>query len=243
VNDDELCALLSEAFSPEDSRPPPDSVAALRRAVATTGSAGRRLAGRRRIAVAAATLALLSAGSGTAFAVSGVPLPEPLRVVAHGIGLPVDSVALADTRTVLGRLKFALKLHEVQVVREDAGILQTRLAHLHLPERREVSHEAADLLGEANQEGAESQFGQQGPETSPPAPTPTTTPPPATTTPSTNQTSIQRGPGGDTQVTSTTHPERSRSPIPAERALQQQEAPPRLHWLNRFRQWRYLTIS
>jgi hypothetical protein len=103
-----LLSRLGDALGGETvACPSADSVIALRSAVvALHQGRPRRHAGvwtRARLA-AAAVIGTTSLGAGVAFA-AGVPLPAPVRSLASGLGLPVDSPAVSATRHAEHRLQ------------------------------------------------------------------------------------------------------------------------------------------
>ena len=103
MNDDELLNVLSMALAAPRIEPDADQLVLLHRMIETQRTLpGRR---RRRVLVPAAItgLALLT-GSGSAFALSGAPLPDQLRVAARAVGLPVESPRLAHARLARRRL-------------------------------------------------------------------------------------------------------------------------------------------
>jgi hypothetical protein len=172
MNDDELLQRLDQALVPKHHVPPAASVLALRRAV----SAGPPVAAgparlpwwRHRVAAAGVVFATVLGGSSAAFALGGAPLPRPIRVVCQSVGLPVDSVALADTKSAMGNLRAALKHHNPARVEEAARVLRARLSHLDQDERGDVQHETSALLQEANQVGDQGdQQGASGPSAPP----------------------------------------------------------------------------
>jgi hypothetical protein len=81
----------------------------------------------------------------------------------HWVGLPVDSVAVAGTRTVEARLKEALREHDGAGVAQNAQLLRARLSHLASDEKGRVENEATTLLQQANQFGDQGGVDRQGP--------------------------------------------------------------------------------
>lgn len=119
--DDRLLELLAGALDPGPVQPPPTGIAAVRlraddgrRRAATRGARGPG-ASRRRVLVGAAALASVIAAFVLGLAVAE-NLPRPVREVAHGIGLPVDSPALVDARHELHRLGQALAACDLPAV-------------------------------------------------------------------------------------------------------------------------------
>lgn len=173
MNDEDLLHRLSQAFAPEPVEPPPAGVVALRRAIEAGRSQPRTAWRNHRVAAATAVFATMLTSSTMAFALTGAPLPRPVRVVAHGVGLPVDSVALADARSAAARLKNALAHDDPARVDQAASLLRDRLTHLDADEKGQIEHRTAELLHEANQAGDQGRVEQQdqnGPSGAPPTP-------------------------------------------------------------------------
>lgn len=149
LTDEELSALLGQALDPGAPIPPPESVSELRRLV--VGAAPRRSGPllRSRAAVAAAVFFGVSGSALGAAVASGATLPEPLRAVANGIGLPVDSVGLAQAKAAAGRLRGALDHGDVGAVPRDAAALQSSFASLGTGDRRSIDGEVDFLLDRA----------------------------------------------------------------------------------------------
>jgi hypothetical protein len=156
----------------------------------------------------AAGLVLVS-GSAAAAANGGVPLPDPVRVVAYTVGLPVDSPALHETHEDIKELKEAVKAND----KPKAEAKARELVHKDLPkvpaaEKKEAQTKVDAAIAVAAEKGL----------VPPPAPTTTTTMPPATTTtepapaPSTTATTAEETPkekerekpSGTTKTTETT---------------------------------------
>lgn len=149
LTDEELTALLRQALDPGNPSPPPESVGELRRLVA--GSAPRRhpMPLRSRMAVAAAAFVGVSGSAVGAAVATGATLPEPLRVIASGIGLPVDSVGLAQAKTDAGRLRRDLNRRDLAEVSRDAAALQSSFTGLSPGERHGIDDEVDSLLEQA----------------------------------------------------------------------------------------------
>src|SRR6202011_3778279 len=77
--------------------------------------------------------------------------PQPVRVVAHGIGLPVDSVPVADTRSAAADLKDALAHHDPKRVAQADRRLLAALAHVDAGEKASIKPQTDELLQEAAQ--------------------------------------------------------------------------------------------
>ena len=179
-DDDVLLDALGRALRDSDAEPTGAEVAALHHAVAVGGAA--QLAAEQRRARRRGWIAGLTAGAvlgltGTAVAVDSgsVSVPAPVRDVAHGIGLPVDSRRLDDAKDAIEDLREDLDDRDRRKVCESATELRVALAALTVDERRSVQADADAVLGEADAFLAT------------PVPTPTT-PPPAR--------SDNSGPGG-----------------------------------------------
>ena len=151
MNDGEEIELLRDALAPEMREPPASSVAALHAAVARNlrPSPPRRW-WKSRVAAASAAFGLVLTGSTTAFALSGTPVPRPLRVVMQAAGLPVAPVAVTDTESTEDHLEGALQHADTEAVGKDARGLAARLARLTPGERAKVEPEASRLLHQAD---------------------------------------------------------------------------------------------
>jgi hypothetical protein len=149
VNDPELLEQLRHALVPEPVEPSQASIVALRRAIpATSVAAPRRW--RVGLAVPVITGIVLATGSGVAVAASGAVLPRPVRQVAHTLGLPVDSPALADARGARHRLAADLASGNHLQVKRAAAELRARLSELSGDERGDIEHSADTLLQQAD---------------------------------------------------------------------------------------------
>jgi hypothetical protein len=189
--DDRLLHLLADALAPEPVEPSPGELAHLYRAVTTPRPAARHrprsavASLRRPIPAIAAAFVLLSGG--TAVALTGPPLPRPVRAVAHDVGLPVDSPELADARGATSHLEHALEAREAKAVQAAADRLEKRLRNVHGDERAEIEREAQKLLDRANASVA-----------TPPAATPLVPPTkPAPTSPAPTVRADDRGASGE----------------------------------------------
>lgn len=130
--------------------PPPESLAALH---ATVTARFHRRPGRRswhfRAVVAGAVFGLVAGGSAGAYALAGGVMPRPVRIALHAIGLPVDSVPLADAKSAESRLLWALHRHDGQLVAADARALEGKLDDLSASDRRELGSQPVSLLQQA----------------------------------------------------------------------------------------------
>ena len=188
LTDEEVTALLRQVLDPGNPIPPPESVRELRSLVSRAAPPRRPMRLRARAAVATAAFMAASGSAVGAAVASGATLPEPLRVIASGIGLPVDSVGLAQTKTDADRLRGDLKRNDLEDVPRDAVALQHKFAGLSTGERHTIGNEVDSLLdraapfdgrsggGTEETSGSGSASGSGGPDTDggPTAPTPTT---------------------------------------------------------------------
>jgi hypothetical protein len=187
TRDDELLDVLAASLAPApDAEPSWAEISHLHRIIDTAAD-GRRHHGRaplwrlRPITAAAAGLVLLG-GASAAAAASGAVMPQPVRVAARAVGLPVDSPQLADARAALGHLRDALAdtPRNVNDIRADAQDVRDRLGRLSADDRLDVEDEAAFLLAEADAALAPppSQVGSSPASASPPADPPAAPPAP-----------------------------------------------------------------
>ena len=158
TRDDELLEVLSASLGPVPSAEPTwAEISALHRVLDTAVGSGRRRARppfwrvRRPLSAAVAALVVLG-GASAAAAVSGAVMPQPVRVAARAVGLPVESPELASARAALARLRGALAAQpqDVGAVRARADDVRDRLAQLSANDRSHVEAEAAFLLEEAD---------------------------------------------------------------------------------------------
>lgn len=148
-DDDQLLDRLAQALAADMEHLPTDEEVATFRAVVASDSpptAGRvipferpvrRIARRVAFSGAAAVVGLSAATAVGAAANDGV-LPEPARVVAHAVGLPVDSVELASAKDALRRLRHADDQH----LESALDHAQKALADLSNGERRDIIEQA-----------------------------------------------------------------------------------------------------
>lgn len=188
LTDEEITGLLRQALDPGKPAPPPESVRELRSLVSRAAPLRRALPLRYRVAVATAAFLGMSGSAVGAAVASGATLPGPLRVIASGMGLPVDSVDLAQAKTDADRLRRDLNRRALADVPRDAAVLQDQFAGLSTGERRSIGEEVDSLLdraapfdggsggGTEETSGSGSASGSGGPDTDgdPTAPTPTT---------------------------------------------------------------------
>jgi hypothetical protein len=127
-NDDELLALLADAFPTQPVKPDEKARQRLRDALANDNlaafdsPASRGARWRRRIGSRAGVFTLSSIGilviGGAAAAVTTNTLPGPTRNLAYDIGLPVTSPALYHARQQLGQLVSANAQHHTTTARQ-----------------------------------------------------------------------------------------------------------------------------
>jgi hypothetical protein len=159
LDDTALLDALGAALAPSAVAPDPEEVAAVR--ALTSGIrdenvvlfAARPQAVRRplrhALAVAAAIVALVVVGSVVALA-TGSSVPSELRAPARALGLPVDSTAVADTRTAMARLRVALAQPDDVRVLAARDALVAVLRRLGTEDRAAVEPEAQALLARAD---------------------------------------------------------------------------------------------
>lgn len=158
TGDDELFEELQRLVSPPSREPPPESVAALHASVARQFVPNtRRRWWQQKAAVGAALFGLVAGAPAAAFAIGGNPLPDPLRTAMHTIGLPVDSVPVADTKTAEADLEHALKNRDETEINKAAAHLQTCLAELDGTDRIRLAPHADALLLAATSDNADGQ--------------------------------------------------------------------------------------
>ena len=154
-DDDVLLAALARALEVPDAEPSGAEVAALHQAVSAGGAsdaAARQRRSRRRGWVAGLVGGAVLGLTGTAAAVnsSAVPVPSPVRDVAHSIGLPVDSRQLDDAKDALEDLREDLEDRDRRKVSESATELRLLLAALTDDERRSIEADANAALAAAD---------------------------------------------------------------------------------------------
>lgn len=196
---EDLRQALSTPTPPIDDAP---SLAALHRAVdsRTDWPTARQRSWwyvRPRIAASALASGMILGGSGVAFAVSGAPLPAPVRTVAHAVGLPVDSNAVAAARSDTAALRSALNRDDTTSVASDAQRLRSRLGNLSADDHQDLGTEPEHLLSRAD-DLIHSQGSDDGHDNNGSASTATPTP---TSTTTTSPRAEEEHPSGDTSTT------------------------------------------
>lgn len=178
TEDEDLLARLAHALRPPEVEPSDEEIAALHRAVAggLPAPAVRRVWPRRALAGVAAAVVLL-------VIVSGVPVPRPVRAAAHALGLPVDSVEVADAKSAVKELQRALNDGDQDRAARASARLRQRLDALNQSDRQRIARQADPLLQRAGGSG-----GSAPAPGSPPPAGPATSRPPSRT-PSTSGTS------------------------------------------------------
>jgi hypothetical protein len=131
-------------------------VAALRAAVTQQFTGPTKSAKwRHRAAAGAAVFSLVSGAPAAAFAITGAPLPDPLRTALHAVELPVDSVAVADAKQAEADLRRALSRRNPVTLKAAATHLQDCLSDLSAADRARLSSRAEAMLQAADAELAE----------------------------------------------------------------------------------------
>jgi hypothetical protein len=136
-DDDELLERLGAALRPEPTELTPPSLQALRRALEQPPAPAPRRWGHR-FGVSALAGAAMLAGAGGVAAATGAVLPEPVRAVAHAVGLPVDSPSVAAARAARASLRDGLARHDRTLVAREADRLREALGHLSADERHDL---------------------------------------------------------------------------------------------------------
>jgi hypothetical protein len=160
-DDEELLALLGQAFPTQPVRPDETARLQLREAltndnlVSFAGAASRRARLRRRLgshasALTISAIAVVALGGVAAAAVATNTLPGPTRNIAYDIGFPVTSPALAQARQQLHQLDVANAQHHTVVARQlGHGLLHdlTLLNHSDLSQIRTAAQKALTPTG------------------------------------------------------------------------------------------------
>jgi hypothetical protein len=148
MTDEEHIWLLGLAFDDDRQDPPAMSIAALHAAVRSTFERRRRRRSRKIGSLAVASLATTAlTGSSLAFAVDGIP--TSIRAVMYGVGLPVDSIALARAKSTEAQLAEALRSRNVGETETNAHRLVHQLRTLNSKDRAGVERQASALLTQA----------------------------------------------------------------------------------------------
>ncbi len=100
------------------------------------------------VAIAAASVAVAFGGTATAFA-AGAPIPRPVRMVAHDVGLPVDSPQLSDAKHAVADLGQVLAGSDDAAIARARDQLLRRLDALSAAERRGLAFVSGPLLAQA----------------------------------------------------------------------------------------------
>ena len=158
TRDDELLGLLAASLGPAlDAEPSWAEISRLHRVLDTADANRQRRAKApiwrlRRPATAALAGLFVLGGASAAAALSGAVMPEPVRVAARAVGLPVDSPGLSNTRAAIASLRDVLahQPRDLNAIRARAQDVRDRLARLSADDRSRVDDEAAFLLAEAD---------------------------------------------------------------------------------------------
>lgn len=169
MNDEELLDHLALVFAPEigaGSQPSPQAMAALHRALAERSERALRSGVQRNPAHRLWLVALggvaASLGATTAAFAAGLPLPDPLRALAHNVGLPVDSTTLVNAKSKRAELEAAVSRQDAAEAARLARALRDDLADLDDDERRQVEPSAIALLERADNLTGQSATGPTG---------------------------------------------------------------------------------
>lgn len=156
ADDRALLTALHEALDTPRADPSPVERAAFRELVTETYAAGPRWqrAGwssmlRRPVPAIALAVILLLAGVTTA-TVKRVPATDPIRSVAHSIGLPIESAELVETRRAMGQLRDELQAGDNEGLAAAADELRDHLTELDSHDRAVVDADATHLLDQAD---------------------------------------------------------------------------------------------
>jgi hypothetical protein len=157
TRDDELLDVLATSLgSAPDAEPTWAEVSQLHRLVDTAAGRGPRartpLWRIRRPLTAALAGVLVFGTASAAAALSGAVMPQPVRVAARAVGLPVDSTDLAGARAALARLRDALDHRplDLDAIRTLAQDARDRVGRLSADDRADVEAEATFLLAQAD---------------------------------------------------------------------------------------------
>jgi len=156
TRDDELLDVLAASLGPAAEAEPSWAELSQLHRVLDTGLGDRRpnrspIWRLRPVTAAVAGLFVLG-GASAAAAVSGAVMPEPMRVAARAVGLPVDSPGLADARSSLAGLRVALAAQprDVDTIRTQAQEVRDRVGRLSADDRFQIEDQATFLLAEAD---------------------------------------------------------------------------------------------
>lgn len=156
LDDAALLAALREALETPRADPTPAERATFHALASQTFSAGPRwrptgwLSTLRRPVPAIAFAALLVLAGVSAATVKRLPVTDPVRSVAHSVGLPIESVELVETRRAMGDLRHALEGDDETYLAATADSLRAHLAELEAHDRAVVDDEATHLLDQAD---------------------------------------------------------------------------------------------
>ena len=186
TRDDELLDILGASLGPPpDVEPTWAEISQLHRVIDSGWSGRQRVRtplwrARRPLSAALAGFLVLG-GASAAAAVSGAVMPEPVRVAARAVGLPVESPALADARAALARLRAAIarQPRDFDAIRARAQDVRNQLARLSADDRAKIESEAAFVLADADAALTAPPTGLGSPPPQQPTP-PGATPAPAT---------------------------------------------------------------
>lgn len=150
MNDDDLLDLLGATMAEPPAEPSDAEVAHVRDLVADRVVVPFRSPWPRRAAATGVVLAVLVTTGTAAAVVRTGSLPDSVRRVASAVGLPVDSVGVAQTRAAMADLEEALAGRDDGDVRRASAVLRADLADLSPAETDQVQPEAGGLLAQAD---------------------------------------------------------------------------------------------
>lgn len=156
LDDAALLAALRAALETPRADPTPAERATFHALAGETFSAGPRwrptgrLSTLRRPVPAIAFAALLVLAGVSAATVKRLPVTDPVRSVAHRVGLPIESVELVETRRAMGDLRHALEGDDETHLAATADDLRRHLTELDAHDRASVDADATHLLDQAD---------------------------------------------------------------------------------------------
>jgi len=157
TRDDELLDVLAASLAPAPEAEPTWAEVSQLHRVVDSGWSGRHAPRtplwriRRPLTAAVAGFVVLGSASAAA-ALSGAVMPEPVRVAARAVGLPVESPELAGARAAVAGLREALghNPRDLAVIRVRAQDVRDRLTRLSADDRSHLEDEADFLLADAD---------------------------------------------------------------------------------------------
>jgi hypothetical protein len=157
LDDAALLAALREALETPRAEPTLAERATFHALASQTFSARARwwpagwLSTLRRPVPAVALAAIIVLAGVSAATVKRLPITDPVRSVAHSVGLPIESVELVETRRAMGDLRHALQSDDETHLAATADDLRAHLVELDAHDRAVVDDEATHLLDQADE--------------------------------------------------------------------------------------------